>query len=65
MYLFPLFIISIFVLNEKIKIKRLNYYLYFSVFISFLYPAYCSAGETNTWLLPLPLKLVFEFFTNR
>ena len=64
-YLFPLFIISIFVLREKVKIKRLNYYLYLSVFVSLLYPAYCSAGETNTWLLPFPLKLIFEFFTNK
>ena len=63
-YLFPLFIIAICVLNDVIKIEKLNYYMLLSVFISFIYPAYCSAGDTNNWLLPLPLKLVFEYFTN-
>ena len=63
-YLFPLFILSIYVLSQKLKIDKLNYYMFWSVLLSFIYPAYCTAGNTNYWLKPLPLKLLFEFFTN-
>lgn len=63
-YLFPILIIAINYLSFFKEKERIQFYLLCSVLISFIYPAYCSAGETNTWLLPLPLKLLFEFFTN-
>ena len=64
-YLYPLLIIAIVFLNKNIlHRKKIEYYTFLAMIISFLYPSYCSAGDTNNWLLPLPLKLIFEYFTS-
>ncbi len=63
-YVFPLFVIAIDVLNKQLEKQMLNTYLFYSVMISLIYPVYISAGNTNTWLTPLPIKLLFDFFTN-
>lgn len=63
-YEFPFFIISVLYLSKRYTVEKLNYYLKLSMFISFLYPAYCSGGTTNIWSLPLPIKIAFNFFTN-
>ena len=48
---------------KELEIEKLNSYLFYSVIISFIYPVYSSAGNTNIWLTPFPLKLLFEFFS--
>lgn len=63
-YAFPLIIIAILTLFKQLEIEKVNSYLFYSVIISFIYPVYSSAGNTNIWLTPFPLKLLFEFFTN-
>lgn len=63
-YEFPLFLISLQYLNPIFEKNRLNILVLLSAVVSFLYPAYCSGGQSNLWLTPLPIKLIFEYFTN-
>ena len=63
-YAFPLIVIAIDALNKQLEKEMLNTYLLYSVMISLIYPVYISAGNTNTWITPLPIKLLFDFFTN-
>lgn len=63
-YSFPLLIIAIIFLKEHVNKESINKLVFKSMLICFIYPAYCAGGNQNYWNKPLPIKLLFEYFTN-
>jgi len=63
-YTFPILIISIKYLHEHLNKEYLNRLVLKSMLLCLIYPAYCAGGNQNYWNKPLPVKLLFEYFTD-
>jgi hypothetical protein len=63
-YLFPLLLICLIFLTDKISNKLILSITKYSCLISFLYPSYIIGGPKIEWMKPYFLNLIFQFFTN-